>query len=241
MASSNLHKGAVKEHIRAFTSKFKSGSSKSTGPIDAQPTPSTVTAVSNEPVHVAHETTDATQLHENEDDDDNSEATIDDKSEWKLTLDEYCEDTLPLLHQFNALGAANGLPFAREDVEPALEYVVGHVIDFEDRARRGCDEFTPAKKTEMLSDMIVPTLDRLRPPYDLQFPIGTSTQQKFTYEALFSLVSLMGRFGGENPLFETMALLLYEELLRPENDIGMFDKRDGIPITKGRELPRPCH
>jgi hypothetical protein len=72
----------------------------------------------------------------------------------------------------------------------------------------------------------------------LGFPSELSTQQKFKYQALFALVSFMDLYGGADAVTKTMALILYEELLALENDIGMFAPQ--ADACEPRRLFREC-
>jgi hypothetical protein len=87
--------------------------------------------------------TDGPQLHKDEE---KTVATNVDIPDWKLTLDEYCQETLPLLSNSNAQWAVYECPFVHKSVESALKHAIGHVIDFEDRDDYDCNKHSPSEE-----------------------------------------------------------------------------------------------
>jgi hypothetical protein len=232
MASIHPHIDALKERVRAFKSKFKSDSTSGSGPIGTQDTPVVVDANSSGPTPAVQRAADVPQLHE---DAKKTMVTNVNIPEWKLTLNEYCETTLPLLVDFNAQFIVAKFVFDPERLGQALKYVIGHVIDYEDRDRNGCNDFDPAEKTAMLNDLVI-QICRGQIPCDLGFPSEVPTQKRFKYHALFSLVYFLSSNSNASPDFKTMTLLLYEELLGPENDIGMFTATEDDKPNLARAL-----
>jgi hypothetical protein len=146
----------------------------------------------------------------------------DDVPEWKHTLEEYCENTLPLLSQFNAEFERKGRHFREtESTAWVLTRVIAHALDFPGRATSGLDNGSPAEKTEMFSGYFDPAFRGQE--CDLGFPSDFPILQQFKYQGLFFLLSTMVIYNEADvtPTIVFLADLLFKELIEPARNIGI--------------------